>query len=136
MVISLLLYDLAMWLTLKALFLHCLIFHITWYRNHIQYKFFLLAHLIQRIKSANQNVSVAVVVIVVTFHIFIFFSRTTGLILTKLGTKYLKGKGFQVCSFEGPVLLQRGDNQDIVKIGWGDLKIFFLRTEQPVTFKL
>lgn len=106
MVISLLLYDLAMWLTLKALFLHCLIFHITWYRNHIQYKFFLLAHLIQRIKSANQNVSVAVVVIVVTFHIFIFFSRTTCPISTKLCTKHFCKRAFKLAQMKGSALFQ------------------------------
>ena len=40
------------------------------------------------------------------FHIFIFFSRTTGPISTKLGTKHPWVKGIQVCSNEGPYLLK------------------------------
>jgi hypothetical protein len=35
-------------------------------------------------------------------------------------------KGNQVCSIEGPDLLQRGDNHKIVKMGWGYLKILLL----------
>ena len=44
------------------------------------------------------------------FHIFDFFSRTTLLISTKLGTKYPWMKGIQVCSNEGPHPFPRGDN--------------------------
>ena len=39
----------------------------------------------------------------------IFFSRTTVLILTKLGTKHPWVKGIQVCSNEGPRPFPRGD---------------------------
>ena len=35
-----------------------------------------------------------------------FFSRTTGPISTKLGTKYPWVKGIQVCSNKGPALFQ------------------------------
>ena len=50
------------------------------------------------------------------------FSRTTGPILTKLGTKYRWMKGIQVCSKKGPRLLPRGDNYEIAKIHWRNLK--------------
>jgi hypothetical protein len=38
-------------------------------------------------------------------------------------------KGIQVCSIKGP--LQRGDNHKKLKMGWGHLKILFLRTMKP-----
>ena len=50
-----------------------------------------------------------------TFHIFIIFSRTTGPISTKLGTKHPWVKGIQVCSNEGPHPFPRGDNYEIAK---------------------
>ena len=43
----------------------------------------------------------------------IFFSRTTGLIWTKLGTKHSWVDGIQVYSNEGPRPFQRGDNYEI-----------------------
>jgi hypothetical protein len=46
----------------------------------------------------------------------IFFSRTTGLILTKLGTNHLWLKGIQVCSSEGDCPSPRGGNSERVKI--------------------
>jgi hypothetical protein len=52
----------------------------------------------------------------VNFYIFDFFSRTTGPILTRLGTNHLWGEGFQVCSNEGDCLSPRGDNNESVKI--------------------
>jgi hypothetical protein len=36
-------------------------------------------------------------------------------------------KEIQVCSFKGPGPLQRGDNHKNVKMGWGPLKILFLK---------
>jgi hypothetical protein len=39
-------------------------------------------------------------------HLKIFFSRTTGPILTRLGTNYPWVKGIQVCSKEGIALFQ------------------------------
>ena len=63
-----------------------------------------------------------------TFHIFDFFSRTAGPNSTKLGTHHPWVKGLQVCSNEGPGLLQRGDNHENAKLGWCHLKIFFSRT--------
>ena len=63
----------------------------------------------------------------------IFFSRTTGLISNKLGTKYPWVKGFQVCSNEGPHPFPRYDNYEIVKIHWRNLKIFFFRTTWPIS---
>jgi hypothetical protein len=46
----------------------------------------------------------------------IFFSRTTGPILTRLGTNHPLVKGIQVCSNEGDILSPRGDNSKRVKI--------------------
>ena len=43
-----------------------------------------------------------------TFHIFIFFSRTTGPISTKIGTKHPWGLGIQVCSDEGATPFSKG----------------------------
>ena len=71
-----------------------------------------------------------------TFHIFIFFSRTTGPISTKLGTKHPWVKGIQVCSNEGPRPFPRGDNYEIVKIHWWNFKIFLSRTTEPFSTKL
>jgi hypothetical protein len=40
-------------------------------------------------------------------------------------------KEIQVCLIKGPGPLQRGDNHKNVKMGWGPLKILFLRTTKP-----
>jgi hypothetical protein len=52
----------------------------------------------------------------VNFYIVDFFSRTTGLILTRLDTNYPKGEGILNCSNEGDCLYPRGDNSERVKI--------------------
>jgi hypothetical protein len=49
-------------------------------------------------------------------HLKIFFSRTTGPILTRLGTNQPLVKGIQVCSKEGISASPRGDNCERVKI--------------------
>jgi hypothetical protein len=49
-------------------------------------------------------------------HLKIFFSRTTGPSLTRLGTNHPWGKGIQVCSNEGDSPSPRGDNSERVKI--------------------
>ena len=67
---------------------------------------------------------------------FIFFSRTTGPISTKLGTKYPWIKGIQVGSNEGPRPSQRGDNRELIKINWQLLKIFFCRITGPISTKI
>ena len=72
----------------------------------------------------------------VTFHIFIFFSRTTWLISTKLSTKHPWVMGIQVCSKEGLRPFPRGGNKEIRKIQWQILKIFFLRTTGPISTEL
>ena len=72
----------------------------------------------------------------VNFHIFDFFSRTTGPILTKLGTNHPWGEGIQVCSNEGQDPSSRGDNGKRVKIHRDLLKIFFSRTSRPISIKL
>ena len=46
----------------------------------------------------------------------IIFSRITGLISTKLGTKHPWVKRIQVYSNEGPLPFSRGDNKEIAKI--------------------
>ena len=43
-----------------------------------------------------------------------FFYRTTGLILSKLGTKHSWMKGIQVYSNEGPRPFPRGNNSEII----------------------
>jgi hypothetical protein len=48
-------------------------------------------------------------------HLKIFY-RTTGPILTRLGTNHSWVKGIQVCSKEGDSPFQRGDNSKRVKI--------------------
>ena len=65
----------------------------------------------------------------------IFFSRTTGPILTKLSTKYPWEKGIHVCSNERPHPSPRGDNYEIVKKHWWNSKIFFSRTTEPISTK-
>ena len=52
----------------------------------------------------------------------IFFSRTTGPISTKLGTKYLWDKGIKLCSNEGPWPFPWVDNYEIAKISWRKFK--------------
>jgi hypothetical protein len=42
----------------------------------------------------------------------------------------------QVCSNKGPDPFQRGDNHKNVKMGWGNLKIFFSRTIGPILTRL
>jgi hypothetical protein len=56
----------------------------------------------------------------VNFYIFDFFSRTTGPILTRLGTNHFWGEGILNCSNEGDYncLSSRGDNSKRVKIHW------------------
>jgi hypothetical protein len=49
-------------------------------------------------------------------HLKIFFSRTIGPILTRLGTSYPWVKGIQTCSNEGDSSFPRGDNSKRVKI--------------------
>jgi hypothetical protein len=46
----------------------------------------------------------------VNFYIFDFFSRTTGPILTKVGTNHPWGEGILNCSNEGDCSSPRGDN--------------------------
>jgi hypothetical protein len=66
----------------------------------------------------------------------IFFSRRSRPNAIKLGTNYPWIKGIQVYSNKGPGSLQRGDNHKNMKIGWGHLKIFFLRTTGPILTRL
>jgi hypothetical protein len=49
-------------------------------------------------------------------HLKIFFSRTTGPILTRLGTNHPWVKGIQVCSKKGVSPSPRGYNSERVKI--------------------
>ena len=76
------------------------------------------------VRCPSTVVVVVVIVVVKTFHIFIFSSRTTGPISTKLGTKHPWVKRIKVSSNEGPHHFQRGDNYEIAKIYQWYLKIF------------
>ena len=88
------------------------------------------------ITSCPASVRPSVQLSVCPFHIFIFFSRTTGPISIKLGTKYSWMKGIQVCSIEGPRPSQRGDNWERIKINWQLLKMLFSRTTGPISTTL
>jgi hypothetical protein len=63
-----------------------------------------------------------------------FFSRTSRPNSIKLCTNYPWVKGIQVCSNKGPGPLQMGDKN--VKMGWGNLKIFFSRATGPIFTRL
>jgi hypothetical protein len=69
-------------------------------------------------------------------HLKIFFSRTIGLISTRLGTNYPWVKGIQIYSKEGDSPSQRGDNSKRIKVHWKFFKIFFPRTSRPKSIKL
>jgi hypothetical protein len=58
-------------------------------------------------------------------HLKIFFSRTTGPILTRLGTNYPWRKRIQLSLKEGDSPFLRGDNCERVKIHRKFLEIFF-----------
>ena len=64
------------------------------------------------------------------------FSRTTGLILNRLGTNHPRIERIQVCLKEGDCPSSRGDNRKIVKIHRKFLRIFFSRTSRPKSIKL
>ena len=71
----------------------------------------------------------------INLHIFIFFSKTTGQISTKFGTKHPRVKEIQVCSNKRPCHLPMGDNIEQLKIHWRNMKIFFWTT-RPISTKL
>ena len=73
-------------------------------------------------------------IFVCKLHIFIFFSRTTGPISTKVDTKHPWVMGIQVCSNEGLHPFPWGENYEIVKIHWTIWKIFS-RTTGPTSTK-
>jgi hypothetical protein len=95
----------------------------------------LLAHLSWKLKWAILIARCPSVRLSVNFYIFDFFSRTTGPILTRLGTNHHWGEDSN-CSNEGDCLSPRGDNSKRVKIHWKFLKIFFSRTSGPISIKL
>jgi hypothetical protein len=70
-------------------------------------------------------------------HLKILFSRTTGPILTRLGTNHPCNwmKGIQVCSKKGDSHSPKGDNSERVKMYWNFFKIFS-RTSRPNWIKL
>jgi hypothetical protein len=61
----------------------------------------------------------------------IFFSRTSRSISMILNTNHAWVKRILNCSNKGSDPLQRGDNYNNAKMGWGHLKIFFSRTTKP-----
>jgi hypothetical protein len=69
-------------------------------------------------------------------HLKIFFSRTTGPILTRLGTNHHWRVRIQVSLTEGDSPSLRGDNSERVKIHKNFLRIFFSRTSRPKSIKL
>ena len=96
-------------------------------------EFIFLAHLSQRLKEllwSNLSVVHCPSSSLYTFHISIFFSRTTEPVSTKLGIKHSWVKGIQVYSNEGPSFSSRGDNCEIKEMHWWHFidKFFFSRT--------
>ena len=89
--------------------------------------FFSSTELKSHVSFSNLNLSV-------DFSHF-FFSRTTGPILTKLGTNHPWVKGIRVCPNEGPRPFWTGDNNKKVKMYWQDLTIFSSRTTGPIPTK-
>ena len=67
------------------------------------------------------------------FYIFFVFSRTTWLISTNLSTKHPWEVGIQVYSNQGSRPFPRGDNNEISRIYWQNLKIFFSRTTGSIS---
>jgi hypothetical protein len=65
----------------------------------------------------------------------IFFSRTSCPNSIKLSTNYSWVKHIQICSNKGSGPLQKGDNYENVKMGWGHLKIFFSTITCPEKLK-
>jgi hypothetical protein len=66
----------------------------------------------------------------VNFYTFDFFFRTTGQILTRVGTDQHWGEGLQVCSNEVGCPSLRGDNIESVKIHWTFFKKNLLQNQQ------
>ena len=64
------------------------------------------------------------------------FSRTTGPISIKVGTKHPCLKVIQVCLNEEPHLFPRGNNYKIMNKHWQNFKIIFSRTTGPISPKL
>ena len=99
-----------------------------------------LAHLRRRLKWAFLITicpsSVVVVVVVNVLLFFIFFSRPTGPISIKLSTKNCWVVGIQVCWNQMPGPLPKGNDYEIAKIIWRNLKIFSPRTTGPISTKL
>ena len=67
----------------------------------------------------------SIVLLSVNFSNFIVFSITTRPISTRLATQHPLVKGIQVCSNERSHPIPRGDNNQIIKLHWQHLKIFF-----------
>ena len=76
-------------------------------RNLLLFKLFSSPELKAQVSFSDNFLSV---VCLSTFHIFIFFSRTTGPISIKLGTNHPWLKGILVYSNQGPDISPRGDN--------------------------
>ena len=70
------------------------------------------------------------------WYLKLFFSRTTKPITTKICTKHSRAKGIQVCTNEGPHPFPGGDNYEIAKTHWWNLKIFFSRSTWQLSTKL
>ena len=66
----------------------------------------------------------------------IFFSKNTEPISTKLRTKHPWVKGMWVCSNNGPRYFPSGDNDEVAKIHWRNLKIFIPRSTGSISTKL
>ena len=70
------------------------------------------------------------------FAFYILFSRTTGPISNKHGTKHPWVKGIQDCSNKRSRIFPKGDNHEIAKIYWRNLKTKIFITTEPISTKL
>jgi hypothetical protein len=86
--------------------------------NHVNILIFSSPELKAQVSYSDRLLSIVrlSVRLSVNFYIFDFFSRTSGPILTKLGTNHPWGEGIQVCTNEGDCPSPRGANSKTIKI--------------------
>ena len=82
------------------------------------------------------SLSVVVVVVVAIVHMCVFFSRSTGLITSRLSTKKFFGIGIPGCQNYGLRPFSRGNNSKIAKVIYGHLHIFLMRIAGSISTKL
>ena len=97
-----------------------------------------LAHLSWRLKWAFviKICPLSVVLVIVNFSHFHPLLQNHRANFNQTWHKASLGEGNSSLFKEGPRPFPRGDNYEIVKIHWRNLKIFFSRTTEPISTKL